>query len=330
MHTIQSIQNQQNTIIAAVTPLLPLLQAVAAADRQHRCIHPTSVDTASDHRSSEPAKSSRSPSVFTVSSTQNSSPSSKKRNRSSSDGRFSSSPSVALAHVRKKSRIVTSLPTAPETVKQPTPTPPRQSPITINLESGGKQAAQTPRRPLQDLYFQSPGKMVTPKQSHPMPPHQLAPHSAHRPSSSSKAAGGDNRVDKIIRELSLQQPKAGVNPQTNGHTAQTPRGPVIRPPPPFTPQHGRPPTNPAPYPSVGRAGKAAVNPAQAGTIQREFIVPAITGQAQSAGPLPQRSTQAPPKPPFKIPASSTFHTRSVIKEGKRFIPLIDTDDEDEE
>ncbi|KAF6753060.1 hypothetical protein DFP72DRAFT_849436 [Ephemerocybe angulata] len=190
MHTIQSIQNQQNTIIAAVTPLLPLLQA-------------------------------------------NSSPSSKKRNRTGSDVRFSSSPSVALAHVRKKSRIEASPLKSPKIAKQPTPTPPRRSPITINLEIGEKQAAQTPRRPLQDLYLQSPGKLVTPKQSHPVPPHQLAPHSAHRPSSSSKAAGGDNRVDKIIRELSLQQPKGGVNLQTSGHAAQTQRGPVIRPPSPF-------------------------------------------------------------------------------------------------
>lgn len=157
MQTLQSLQNQQNMIVAAVSPLLPLLQRISSTQTPHVCAIPDPHKRVELSKSSSPA-----PSMLSTSS-EPSDKATRKRSRSSSaDAPPSSSPTAIPLHQRKKSR-----PNKPSPVRTTTRTlffgasPGAQKP------SGTKgRAPETPRRPLQEIFYQSPKPFMTPKSVH--------------------------------------------------------------------------------------------------------------------------------------------------------------------
>jgi hypothetical protein len=156
MNTIQGLQHQQTIIVAAVSPLLPLLQSISS--NRDNSVAPPTVIPGPLAPSGAPPKLSKEPpnSVISISS-DGSAIHSRKRGRSSSASHPMASSPLASGYARKKSR----------TGSSSSATPCSSSAIERKVPQ-----AQTPRRPLQELYFRSPRLTFTPRepQNVPIPP----------------------------------------------------------------------------------------------------------------------------------------------------------------
>ena len=168
MSTIQSLQHQQTIIVAAVSPLLPLLQSISSNQRHTVTPLPAVPGLLAPSEASPKSSKKTHNSVISISS-DGSARHSRKRSRSSSVSHPMASSPLATGYARKKSHAGSSGSSAPFS----------SSAIERKAPQG-----QTPRRPLQDLYFRSPRLAFTPRTE--TQPVQIPP-TISRPGPSSKA-----------------------------------------------------------------------------------------------------------------------------------------------